>query len=45
MHKGKSRELLCRKGYYFERLKDILGERKKDDYIFSTDGIKKLEQM
>ena len=25
----KSRELLCRKGYYFERLKDILGERKK----------------
>ena len=42
MHKDKSRELLCRKGYYFERLKDILGERKKDDYIFSTDGRKKI---
>ena len=29
MYKGKSRELLYRKGYYFERLKDILGERKE----------------
>ena len=38
----KSRELLCRKGYYFERLKDIVGDRNEEDYIFSIDGKKRI---